>query len=893
MCSENRLLTCILHCQTTIFIGVGMVCFLMLIIPTTAYAAAPAPSTGGLTLSVDAAGLDSTGRPGGWTPVQVTVSNQGNDFRGTLVAQIYYSISRATVVVPQRFERAIAVPHGQQQRVMLFLPFATAPTTIHGVQVELLDNQGQVVATQDQRLYVAQPADVFIGMLTGQSSGFGPLTNAVLPNQSNAIVTASLHATTMPTSSIILANFDVIVLADFDTRTLSRAQFAALRTWVNRGGVLIEVGGPDWQRTLLPLQADLLPVDVHGTGSLPAKTPLLPSVPPGSTTEQPPFSLPVSIATPHTQETAVVGETVLMAGTTPVLVRQPLGQGAICYLAVDPLSEPLLSWSGTSALWGRLLLRLLGDSLLLSNADPHYLSGPGDLFTRSGILSMLIPDITVTPWLLAVLLTCYALILGPGRLWFVRRYRRPRWSWRIILASIVCFSLLSYGIAFYQHGAALVDDSVSLVRLGQGGNTAAITTYLGVFDPNPGDVQLHVPDATQSSLLQPVSGTLEGNLLAYDDRFATIEYRGDGTDALLQNLSPWSFHAFVLERDRQLHGGLLPQLMLRNGRVVGTISNTLETRLSDVYLLFPNGIVALGHLAAGETRRVDAAIQQRTAQDSTLAAQIARSKGLAPGYFPYAHNGQPHKDTQRHVALLSALSGVGSSFAPCEGSCIGQSILHDGNLITQRPGFTGGALSSSNDSLLLTNAPATLIAWADQPLDGSESITINGAQPHGFHDNLIQMPLNISVAAPVRLAPGIITGQITAVQGYGIEAALPDTYTISANSSMTLEFAFPASIVAQIKQLTFTVPQALYPSILASNSGSGPSSGDKNVQVVQVQLYNWLTGTWDTLSLTKQTFVITNRSAYIGPGNRVLLQVIDQKPISGVLYVGRPTLSLK
>src|SRR5207253_5687098 len=91
--------------------------------------------------------------------------------------------------------------------------------------------------------------DLFIGLLADADANFDPLRSVSLPNQSGSPTTSTLDATTMPTQAAALENFDVIVLDDFNSSALSHAQIAALRTWVNQGGVLIEVGGQNRQRT--------------------------------------------------------------------------------------------------------------------------------------------------------------------------------------------------------------------------------------------------------------------------------------------------------------------------------------------------------------------------------------------------------------------------------------------------------------------------------------------------------------------------------------------------------------------------------------------------------------------------------------------------------------------
>ena len=143
--------------------------------------------------------------------------------------------------------------------------------------VDLLNSNGQKVSSQQATVRTLNPNDIFVGVLSDQSSGFSPLSSLALPNQTSSIVVEQLVAGTMPTLAAVLQNFDLIVLDNFTTSSLNHEQLTALQNWVNQGGALIVVGGPEWRQTLSPLPASLLPVTITGTEDIPARTPLLPS----------------------------------------------------------------------------------------------------------------------------------------------------------------------------------------------------------------------------------------------------------------------------------------------------------------------------------------------------------------------------------------------------------------------------------------------------------------------------------------------------------------------------------------------------------------------------------------------------------------------------------------
>ena len=63
----------------------------------------------------------------------------------------------------------------------------------------------------------------------------------------------------------VLANFNLIILDSFHTSSLTPEQLRALYLWVQQGGSLIEVGGPNWQQTVSTLPTNLLPVSIRGS----------------------------------------------------------------------------------------------------------------------------------------------------------------------------------------------------------------------------------------------------------------------------------------------------------------------------------------------------------------------------------------------------------------------------------------------------------------------------------------------------------------------------------------------------------------------------------------------------------------------------------------------------
>lgn len=227
-----------------------------------------------------ALGFNSRYRDGDWIPVQVTLKNPGSDFNGSIALNIpapYSGYSNTQSSSTNRYQQTISLSTGAQKQVTLYVPLMLgAVGATQTIGVDLLDTNGQKIATQTSTLRSLGPNDILVGVLSDQTSGITALGQVTQPNQTASVFEEPLNATNMPKSAAVLKNFDMIVLDNFTTSSLSKDQFTALENWVSQGGNLVVVGGPEWRRTLSPLPASLLPVDIAGTSTLAAGTNLFP-----------------------------------------------------------------------------------------------------------------------------------------------------------------------------------------------------------------------------------------------------------------------------------------------------------------------------------------------------------------------------------------------------------------------------------------------------------------------------------------------------------------------------------------------------------------------------------------------------------------------------------------
>jgi hypothetical protein len=844
-------------------------------------------------------GFEDDARVNYWTPVQIVVDNEGPDFSGLLSVTTYAGFSRQPIAgstLPWNYQASVDVSHGSHKQIDLNIPYYETPAVPQGIIAILSDNKGKVITTQTAKPYAIPSSSLLIGILSdysAESPHFSSLSKVSLPDSERTIELATLNASTMPDMAEVLDNFDLIVLDDFTTSTLNRDQLNALQTWINRGGALIEIGGSDWQRTIGTLPPQLVPVILQGTGILPAGTHLLPvgssittASDPKAVSDMLTQSISMSDASlPENndlrQETFSDIETVLGSTSTPLIVQAHQGQGVICYLAFDPADTHLMNWTGTTALWKGLVFRTLGDQTLVPATVPTYSSGPGQSVLRGGFLQMLQPETPFPAWYLVILLLGYIIILGPIRYFFVLtqskgdRRRRASWNWRIIISSIIVFSLLTYGLVYIQKRPTI--NSISVIQINQGDNTAHITNFFSSFIPDNGNAHIKLP---VKGLAQPITYSFvqDDPVIFSTGQNIDFSFGQHETNIKLQNATPWTFHRFVSESDQKLQGGLQSHLALRNAMLTGTITNNLGTDLNDVFVLMNHGFAFIGNLSANQTEQVNTSFNSSNlSSGSTLADQIARVNHLPVPYFPVAHGLQPKNDFQQHLAILSALSGEGMNFPPCSGPCSTFAIAGKHVIIAPLSGMPNLNPIDGNDPLLINEAQATLIGWSTNRIDTTNNITVNGSGSGGTFEDLIQVPLNVTSAPSSTLQPGNINGQLINAQGNEEQIIVPGIYGINFGS-ITFEFFHPDALTSKASHLTIVLPNVTQHAV---------------TNLIPAKLYNWYTQTWDAITINNNSFTTTNSKAYTSSDGRVLLQVMNQSNLSqSTLYFGRPALIL-
>lgn len=594
-----------------IFIPICFICIFFLSNPQLSAQGTHPLSNGPRIKKIDA-GFGGTYRDGNWVPLQISLENNGPEFNGKIAVNIPSSFNNPGAMVSSTttYEQVISLPSLSDKQVTMYIPVTSG---LQGYRqpfaVNLIDNNGNKINSQSTTLQNISSSTLFIGLVTANAS---PDPTFLITSLSNLHVSIQLQIFKpdhFPGNVAVLNNFDMIVLDNLTGSSFTHDQVVSLQGWVQQGGTLVTVGGPEWQSTLGQLPSNLLPVTITGDDNLPAGTHLLSVSTENSGGDQKdtvasPVS--VSVATPHPAT-----KILFSSGATPLVVQANEGQGLVYYLAYDPFLSPLVNWVGTGHLWSELIFRSLGNRLLSisSGSSSPMLPWKATLYgNMNSFLYMLVPNLLPPMWLILGLLLGYVLILGPIRLLVVRWTKKRDWTPRIVLRTILIFSLLSYGLAVEEKGTSIVSSRISVIQLNRSDSTSSaelITDYMGIFVPSQGDFQVRIP---ASNLIQPIDPIENYYFVSNvgkspsEKRKTAITSYSNETDVNLQGVSVWTLHTLVSQYNAHTRGGLASHLTLASqpkNKVTGTVTNTLPYALNDAYLLIGGNFAPLGTLAPG------------------------------------------------------------------------------------------------------------------------------------------------------------------------------------------------------------------------------------------------------------------------------------------------------
>ncbi len=421
-------------------------------------------------------------KSGVWTPVTITIANDGPDVSGTL--QVRTPNNANTV-----YSQPVDLPHGANKRIVLPVVSDMEGWGNGTYNVQL--RSGNATIKQERvRVRHVNGDELVIGVLSEDSAALPQLADLGRGGPGRAALARLLPAD-LPERSEYLQSFDTLFIHAVDTSQISEAQREALRLWVINGGRLV-VGGQ--QQTTSGL-ADLLPATVGGDGGTSSIVALETAT--GWRASDRSFSTPIIQLEPNTGTDVVRGD-----NDAPLLVQQMLGSGTVVLTAFDLNA---LSEAGNVAdLWQRVLF--------FSWQQPVLAALQQNWFALQNVLdlpSLALPSV----FTLLLFLLLYIIAVGPLNYLVLQRMGRREWAYVSVPVLVLLFSGGAYAWGTVDRGGETINTQLSFVRVLPEAPRGQATTYMLFFSPSRRSYDLSVPADTWLTSGEPPwnqqGGTLE------------------------------------------------------------------------------------------------------------------------------------------------------------------------------------------------------------------------------------------------------------------------------------------------------------------------------------------------------------------------------------------------
>ena len=732
----------------------------------------------GLTLAVHV-GYQDVVKPGEWTPVTVDVRNTGADVDGVL--EIQESLNAQPGVSGFTFyQQPISLPGGASKRVRTYLVEDTTGAT---VTARIVAN-GRTLISQDS--VTSSTTSTLIGVLSDQASALDDFA-AVHPGGLAARV-VHLHSDDIADSAIELRAFDIVVIDDFATDSLTARQRIAVADFVQDGGNLLLGTGASWHKTLAGLPAAILPMEPRATLNVHQARAV------GG------HNIEVAFAD------AANGPAWLSEGGVPLIVDRGVGAGIVTMATFDWNQDPIAAWSGTKDLLRQVLTRAVFGGGGSGTNYPNGMGGPFPAFggsmpsvaSKSNALAPVLgnlpgldlPSLQLT----AGLVLLYVLLVGPVNYLVLGAMRRRALAWVTVPLIAVIAATGAYGAGVFTKGRSVQTNQVAILHLQPGWDHAYQETYTGVIPPSRGDYQARV--AGDRLLISPIAnnnGGFGGNAGGIRVNVATSVVTLTGMTAF----SLGGFGTETMTAAPQLTG----RVQLLNGKLVGTIENHSDLTFTDAVLIAGDNFQTFGALKPGATAAVSLVPKPTNPAGQPLYTRVYPNASQSYGPGADQFSGRDRENLAK-TQILSVLPVGGN--------------------------FKGG----------MSLASPLLVAWTHASF---QDVTVNGSHPRSTAQSAVVLSLAVDQLGAGPLPAGLLSGRIVDVVGDTQGQAPPGMLQLQ-SGSVTYEFTPALAGGAHLTGLSVNVQNPYGAKI------GPPGTSTQTGPAVTGQVWAWSGSTWTDIA---------------------------------------------
>ncbi|RHW36439.1 hypothetical protein D1B31_17125 [Neobacillus notoginsengisoli] len=532
-------------------------------------------------------GFDGKVKTGRGFPVQVTIENNGKDFKGDLLVNFYptYNSTGSKVL-------HIDVPKGSTKTFNVSLQGLSEENQYNNQNVQSLflyegswKNGKEVGFRGSKNLSprYTDPERKTLGLLSENPDRLKELKS--LPSDA-MIDTIVMDESILPEDRLGLDLIDYLVIDEYPFSSLKPAQQEAILEWVKNGGILIAGGAPDAVQAYGSLIHDLPMEPVNEAEA--NLTGLKSAIKPGKELEK----VPVFYG-----KTKADSEIVYKSGDIPIVAKRISGSGEIWQTAFSAGAQPIASWKG----YGDWLAFLLSQSHVSTNVTSQGFINPYEQYYMDfAEVNSYFPSSHFSLGQIFLMLLAYVVLIAPALYFALKKWDRREQAWWIIPSFALLCSAAIFGIGAKDRIASPQVSQIGVFKA-EGGQLQGIKA-VSLLSNTSGDYGFAFPRGEFSGIPESSYNSPK--------HFSVFESGRKEDIVTFPNVEYWATRTLYGPATKKEAGEFVMDLKFAGSKLTGTIENRFPYDFENVYVWSGSKQIKLGKLDKGGSLKVHETLGQ-------------------------------------------------------------------------------------------------------------------------------------------------------------------------------------------------------------------------------------------------------------------------------------------
>lgn len=539
---------------------------------------------------------------GNTAPISTILVNNGKDFKGEFQIKVYSYLGTSNEDKQYSlYYQTLELPKGAGKQINMTVPIKTLQKQF---EVTLIDEKGTIVYRKYANAKPLDPATLLVGVLSERPTDMSYFSAIHFAEQEDYTEeytkTVYLTGETFPNTTDVMNNFKVMVIDDFDTKTLTEEQNQALSEWIKQGGICVIGTGVNAQKTLEGLQNIISVSSNHVINQY------------------------IRIA--GTRVKADVAQLEIQGSQTEEIENASIlhiGSGSVVLYDISLSLSPATETTGFINEI-RDCCESLSKSLTEIKYQDSYNYNPLSYIARK------FPEWERGPiYMILIAIAIYVILIGPVIYLILKKKDKREKGWIVIPATSVIFMLIIFVLSFNSHYKSGMLSVVSTTKLEQGQSIGKTDIYVSAKTSKKGDVAITANEFVNISI--PSEDRWSYSETAKDICMNKISV-GEKTEVVYLDTQSWQNSDFELETTTDLSGILDCNFKMKNDKIIGTIVNHTNRNFKEIVVLAGQKIFMIDNLKIGQSYHVEEDITDKkylsdasNAKSSRILIQLFRT----------------------------------------------------------------------------------------------------------------------------------------------------------------------------------------------------------------------------------------------------------------------------